>query len=43
MRRQSMLKMAAWAGALLALLGVFTLYLQPDFMLTLANQVWVCF
>ena len=32
------------AGALLAvLLGVFALYLQPDFMLTLADQIWACF
>jgi len=25
------------------LLGVLSLYLQPDFLLTLANQVWGCF
>ena len=25
------------------LMGVFTLYFQPDFLLTLANQVWGCF
>ena len=32
------------AAALLAvLLGVFALYLQPDFMLTLADQIWACF
>jgi hypothetical protein len=25
------------------LLGVLSLYLQPAFLLTLANQVWGCF
>jgi hypothetical protein len=25
------------------LLGVLAMYLQPDFLLTLANQVWGCF
>jgi len=29
--------------ALLALLAVFALYLQPGFMLTLADQIWACF
>jgi hypothetical protein len=33
----------AWALALLSLLGVFPLYLQPDFMVQLAQQVWACF
>jgi len=32
-----------WALALLLLLGVFALYLQPDFMVQLAQQVWTCF
>jgi hypothetical protein len=32
-----------WAAVLAALLAVFALYTRPDFMLTLANQVWVCF
>jgi hypothetical protein len=27
----------------LVLLGVLSLYFQPDFLLTLANQVWGCF
>jgi hypothetical protein len=26
-----------------ALLGVTAMYLQPEFLLTLANQVWGCF
>jgi len=25
------------------LLGVMAMYLQPEFLLTLANQVWGCF
>ena len=32
-----------YALALCVLLGVFTLYLRPDFLVTLANQVWACF
>ena len=28
---------------LAVLLGVMAMYLQPDFLLTLANQVWGCF
>jgi hypothetical protein len=27
----------------LALLAVFALYRRPDFLLTLADQVWSCF
>lgn len=30
-------------SCLMILLGVLSLYLQPDFLLTLANQVWGCF
>ena len=29
--------------AVLVLLGVFSLYTRPEFLLTLANQVWACF
>lgn len=29
--------------ALVVLAAVFLLYLQPDFMVTLAQQVWACF
>lgn len=28
---------------LAVLLAVLSMYLQPDFLLTLANQVWGCF
>ena len=31
----------ATAAAVLA--GVFTLYLRPDFMVDLAQQLWACF
>jgi len=32
-------------GALLAvvLAGVFSLYIRPDFMVQMVNQVWGCF
>lgn len=32
-----------WAVVLAALLAVFALYTRPEFMLTLADQVWACF
>ncbi len=32
-----------YAGALVVLLAVFSLYMRPDFLVTLANQVWACF
>ena len=38
-----LLKMAAWGLAIMGSLGVFALYTRPDFLLTLANQVWSCF
>jgi hypothetical protein len=31
------------AAIVLALLGVFALYLQPELAVTLANQIWNCF
>jgi len=31
------------AGAVAVLLAVFALYLEPQFMLTLATQLWTCF
>jgi len=36
-------RVAGYGLALAALVGVFLLYLQPDFMVTLAQQVWACF
>lgn len=35
-----------WLGyalAVLVLLAVFALYTRPDFLVTLANQIWACF
>ncbi|BEP36348.1 hypothetical protein GmRootV59_33200 [Variovorax sp. V59] len=35
---------AGWlAAALAALGGVFALYVHPDFLVTLVDQVWSCF
>lgn len=31
------------AAALAVLLGVFGLYLRPEFMVDMANQIWSCF
>ena len=36
-------RMVLWAGAVALLGAVFALYLQPDFVVTLANQIWACF
>jgi len=41
--RKTMRQLLAWALALLALLAVFALYTRPDFLLTLADQLWSCF
>ena len=36
-------KLLAWTLAVAVSLGVFSLYVRPDFMVMLANQVWACF
>lgn len=41
--RPALLKLGMWSAAVLACLGVFALYTQPGFLVTLANQVWACF
>ena len=43
MSRQRLTHITAWLAATFALLGVFALYTQPDFLVVLANQVWTCF
>lgn len=43
MHRRSIHRIAAYGAALLVLLAVFAMYLQADFMVTLAQQVWACF
>ncbi len=37
------LKLGLYAGSIGLLLWVFSLYARPDFLLTLANQLWSCF
>jgi hypothetical protein len=37
------LRAVIWVVALGAMAAVFAWYLQPDLMLTLADQVWACF
>ncbi|MBP7412412.1 MULTISPECIES: hypothetical protein [Simplicispira] len=41
--RKRWLARLAGAAAVLALLAVFALYTQPEFMVMLADQVWACF
>jgi hypothetical protein len=36
-------KLLVYGGVIGVLLAVFSLYTRPDFLLTLANQVWGCF
>jgi hypothetical protein len=36
-------KALVFGAVLCVLLAVFSLYTRPDFMLTLANEVWSCF
>jgi hypothetical protein len=37
------LRVLVWTAIMTVLLAVFALYTQPDFMLTLADQIWACF
>lgn len=36
-------RLLAYGAAVVALLAVFALYLQPAMMVTLADFVWACF
>ncbi len=36
-------KLVLWAAAIAASLAVFSLYTRPDFLFTMANQLWACF
>lgn len=36
-------KILRYGAAVCVLLAVFALYTRPDFLVTLANQVWSCF
>ena len=41
--QQRLVRALCWSLALGALAVVFGWYLEPDFMLTMADQVWACF
>jgi hypothetical protein len=43
MRRQRLMQTSVGLVAIAASLGVFALYVQPDFLVVLADQVWACF
>jgi len=36
-------KLLAYTVAVVVLLAVFALYTRPDFLVTLANEIWACF
>jgi hypothetical protein len=36
-------KALVWVGIVLALLLVSLLYLRPDFVISMADQLWACF
>ncbi|NIC42394.1 hypothetical protein [Aquabacterium sp. A08] len=37
------LRRTAWVLALAVLLGIFSVYTHPDFMVDLADKLWSCF
>ncbi len=41
--RRPLLRGVLWALAAIALAAVFALYLRPDLVFSIANQVWACF
>ena len=43
MKPSTMVRWSTVLAAGAALAAVFSLYLQPDFMVLLAQQVWACF
>jgi hypothetical protein len=36
-------KLVFYGVTLCVLVAVFSLYTRPDFLVTLANQIWTCF
>ena len=36
-------KLLIWSSAVIVLLAVFAMYTRPEFLVTLANQLWACF
>ena len=43
MRRQLAKTALIWTTITAALLGVFAMYAKPEFLVTLADQLWACF
>ncbi|WP_268894752.1 hypothetical protein [Hydrogenophaga sp. BPS33] len=43
MNRSRALHLLAWAAVMAALLATFALYHRPDFLVSLADQLWSCF
>ena len=41
--QQRLVRAVCWLLVLGVLAAVFGWYLEPDFMLTMADQVWACF
>ena len=41
--RSPKVKLAIYAAALAAMLGVFALYTRPQVMVALADTIWACF
>ena len=42
-RNRYLQRLVLYGLAVATLAGVFAMYLQADFMVTLAQQVWACF
>ena len=43
MNMNTVRKLSVWALVLVASGAVFAMYTRPEFLFTLANQVWACF
>jgi hypothetical protein len=41
--RHRLQQILLWIGIGLTLLGIFTLYQEPEFLIQLADQLWSCF
>ena len=36
-------RVAIWTAVTAVMLGVFAMYARPEFLVTLADQLWACF
>ncbi len=36
-------RLLTWAAVLAVLAAAFAMYTRPEFMVTLADQIWACF